>query len=32
VCDKTAAALAQANPEQIIITPATWHYRGDGCC
>ncbi len=32
VCDKTAAALAKSNPDCVIITPSTWHYRGDGCC
>jgi len=31
VCDKTAAALAACD-ENILITPATWHYQGDGCC
>lgn len=32
VCDKTAAALAVAAPDTVLITPSTWHYRGDGCC
>lgn len=32
VCDKTAAALAKSNPDRVLITPSTWHYRGDGCC
>jgi len=32
VCDKTAVALANSNPDQVMITPSTWHYRGDGCC
>jgi SAM-dependent methyltransferase len=32
VCDKTAAKLAGFNPEEILITDATWHYNGGGCC
>lgn len=32
VCDKTAAALAAVAPDMVLITPSTWHYRGDGCC
>lgn len=31
VCDKTAAALAQEDP-QIHISESTWHYNGGGCC
>ncbi len=31
VCDKTAAALAKADP-QIHISESTWHYNGGGCC
>lgn len=31
VCDKTAAALALADPE-IFISDSTWHYNGGGCC
>lgn len=31
VCDKTAAALADANDE-IHISESTWHYNGGGCC
>ena len=31
VCDKTAAALGQANSE-IHISDSTWHYNGGGCC
>ncbi len=32
VCDKTAAALAAKFPTDVMITPATWHYDGGGCC
>ncbi|MCM1984002.1 arsenosugar biosynthesis arsenite methyltransferase ArsM [Lyngbya confervoides] len=32
VCDKTAAKLAREYPEQIMVTEATWHYDGGGCC
>lgn len=32
VCDKTAAKLAALHPAEIMITPATWHYSGGGCC
>ena len=31
VCDKTAAALAQASDE-IFISQSTYHYNGGGCC
>jgi SAM-dependent methyltransferase len=32
VCDKTAAALAVANRDDIVLSPSTWHYGGGGCC
>ncbi|MDH6063688.1 arsenosugar biosynthesis arsenite methyltransferase ArsM [Umezakia ovalisporum] len=32
VCDKTAAKLASLHPDEIMITPSTWHYSGGGCC
>ena len=32
VCDKTAAKLASAISENVIITDSTWHYTGGGCC
>ncbi|NJK29675.1 MAG: methyltransferase domain-containing protein [Acaryochloris sp. SU_5_25] len=32
VCDKTAAKLAQAHPQAIMVTDSTWHYDGGGCC
>ncbi len=32
VCDKTAHKLAHAFPDDILVTPATWHYDGGGCC
>ena len=32
VCDKTAAKLGLMHPEQIMVTPSTWHYDGGGCC
>ncbi|TDQ33300.1 arsenosugar biosynthesis arsenite methyltransferase ArsM [Zeaxanthinibacter enoshimensis] len=31
VCDKTAAALAMADP-RIHVSESTWHYDGGGCC
>ncbi|WP_373073750.1 arsenosugar biosynthesis arsenite methyltransferase ArsM [Zeaxanthinibacter enoshimensis] len=31
VCDKTAAALAKADPS-IHVSESTWHYDGGGCC
>ena len=31
VCDKTAAALAEASDE-IHVSESTWHYNGGGCC
>lgn len=32
VCDKTAKALQALGREDIVVTPSTWHYPGDGCC
>jgi SAM-dependent methyltransferase len=32
VCDKTAANLTAKCPEDILVTPSTWHYTGGGCC
>lgn len=32
VCDKTANALAGLGRDDLVITPPTWHYAGDGCC
>lgn len=32
VCDKTAAKLALSFPQDIMVTPSTWHYSGGGCC
>jgi ubiquinone/menaquinone biosynthesis C-methylase UbiE len=32
VCDKTANALARLERDDIVLTPSTWHYAGDGCC
>ena len=32
VCDKTAAALASFNRNDIFISESTWHYDGGGCC
>ncbi|MCG8555007.1 MAG: arsenosugar biosynthesis arsenite methyltransferase ArsM [Proteobacteria bacterium] len=32
VCDKTACALASLERDDIVLTPSTWHYPGDGCC
>lgn len=32
VCDKTAAALASLNRDDIYITESTYHYDGGGCC
>lgn len=32
VCDKTAAALAALGRDDLVLTPPTWHYAGDGCC
>jgi ubiquinone/menaquinone biosynthesis C-methylase UbiE len=32
VCDKTAAKLKQAFPNDVLVTDSTWHYVGGGCC
>ena len=32
VCDKTAAALASLNRNDIYISDSTYHYDGGGCC
>lgn len=32
VCDKTAAALARLQRNDIFISPSTWFYDGGGCC
>jgi SAM-dependent methyltransferase len=32
VCDKTAAALASLNRNDIFISESTFHYNGGGCC
>ena len=32
VCDKTAAALAALNRDDIFISESTFHYNGGGCC
>ena len=32
VCDKTAAALASLQKEDIYISGSTWFYDGGGCC
>ncbi len=32
VCDKTAAALASLNRDDIYISESTFHYDGGGCC
>jgi SAM-dependent methyltransferase len=32
VCDKTAAALADLNRNDIFISNSTFHYDGGGCC
>ncbi len=32
VCDKTAAALSALGRTDLVITPPTYHYPGDGCC
>ncbi len=32
VCDKTASALERLGRDDLVITPSTWHYAGDGCC
>jgi ubiquinone/menaquinone biosynthesis C-methylase UbiE len=32
VCDKTAAKLRLMHPTKVMVTDATWHYDGGGCC
>lgn len=32
VCDKTAAAIARLERDDIVVTGSTWHYDGNGCC
>ncbi|WP_299361574.1 arsenosugar biosynthesis arsenite methyltransferase ArsM [Winogradskyella sp.] len=32
ICDKTAAALAALNRDDIFISESTYHYDGGGCC
>ena len=32
VCDKTAAALAALERDDLYLTSSTWHYNGGGCC
>lgn len=32
VCDKTAAAIASLNRNDIFISESTFHYNGGGCC
>ena len=32
ICDKTAAALANLNRNDIYISESTFHYDGGGCC
>lgn len=32
ICDKTAGALTALGRDDILTTPPTWHYPGDGCC
>ncbi|MBT8265348.1 MAG: arsenosugar biosynthesis arsenite methyltransferase ArsM [Bacteroidia bacterium] len=32
ICDKTAAALASLNRDDIYISESTYHYDGGGCC
>jgi len=32
ICDKTAAALASLNRNDIYISKSTFHYDGGGCC
>lgn len=32
ICDKTAAALANINRNDIYISDSTFHYDGGGCC
>lgn len=32
VCDKTAARLAALGRDDLVVTAATFHYQGGGCC
>jgi SAM-dependent methyltransferase len=32
VCDKTAAAIASLNRNDIYLSESTYHYNGGGCC
>ena len=32
VCDKTAKALKDTNPDNLFISESTFHYDGGGCC
>jgi SAM-dependent methyltransferase len=32
ICDKTAAAIASLNRNDIFISESTYHYNGGGCC
>lgn len=32
VCDKTAKALKNTNPDNLFISESTFHYDGGGCC
>lgn len=32
VCDKTAKALINTNPDNLFISESTFHYDGGGCC
>ena len=32
ICDKTSAALAKLELDDLLLTPSTFHYRGGGCC
>ncbi|WP_370477801.1 arsenosugar biosynthesis arsenite methyltransferase ArsM [Tamlana flava] len=32
ICEKTAAALASLNRDDIFISESTYHYDGGGCC
>lgn len=32
ICDKTAAAIASLNRDDIFISESTYHYDGGGCC
>ncbi len=32
VCDKTASMFESLGRVDLVLTPPTWHYPGDGCC